>query len=412
MSNELTTAAGGPNTFVAAQAAKAIIPGTFAAVWEMSALIAASGMAPKDMKSREQVAVALLHGLEIGLTPMAALQSIAVINGRPSIWGDGAIGLVRGSGLCEYVKEWTEGEGDEMVAWCEVKRKSGEVRKECFSVAEAKRAQLWGKSGPWAQYPRRMLAMRARAWVLRDTFADVLRGLAIAEEIRDISPDYDQPPAPPAPPKKVDDSPAPAGDETGQKEAEKPADAEAKGGDEKPPEDKKPAEGSGPPVPPKSSAKREQTIDADPFDKVVADFEKVMAKATTVAEVESIWANGQPAHETEAQFLALKAVGQKHKRRCKAAEEAAKAKDDGGLPDEGGDAASGVADSGATGGDGFDPKAFRSDILERLEAAQTPESVEECLAEVEAAVEAGQLSESDKVEHLDDHFAEAFERLG
>src|SRR6185436_6230774 len=78
-----------------------MVPTNLEGVWRLSELIAASGMAPKDMKEAPQIAVAIMHGLEVGLTPMAALQSIAVVNGRPSVWGDGAIGLVRACGLLE-----------------------------------------------------------------------------------------------------------------------------------------------------------------------------------------------------------------------------------------------------------------------------------------------------------------------
>jgi hypothetical protein len=58
-----------------------------------------------------------------------------------------------------------------------------------FSVADAKKASLWGKAGPWQSYPDRMLQMRARGFGLRDKFADALRGLSIAEEAMDIAPD-------------------------------------------------------------------------------------------------------------------------------------------------------------------------------------------------------------------------------
>ena len=108
------------------------------------------------------------------------------MNGRPAVWGDAAIGLVRASGLCEYVKEWIEGEGDEAVAHCETMRRGEpECIKRAFSIEDAKKAGLWGKSGPWQQYPFRMLQLRARAFCLRDAFADILKGLGIAEEVRD-----------------------------------------------------------------------------------------------------------------------------------------------------------------------------------------------------------------------------------
>lgn len=194
-------------------AVKAIVPQDFDGAWRIAVAVTKAGMAPKGLESPEKAMVAIMHGMEVGLTPMAALQSIAVVNGRPTIWGDGAIGLVRGSGKCEWIKERLEGDGDNMVAICEVKRKGEDdpIRAR-FSVADAKKASLWGKAGPWQQYPKRMLAMRARAFALRDGFADILRGLGIAEEVQDYQPMRDvtpqpshQPPKPPAPPEEVDD---------------------------------------------------------------------------------------------------------------------------------------------------------------------------------------------------------------
>lgn len=180
-------------------AVRAIVPQDFDGAWRIANAVVKAGMAPKGLDTSEKAMVAIMHGMEVGLTPMAALQSIAVVNGRPTIWGDGAIGLVRGSGKMEWIRERIEGAGDKMVAVCEVKRK-GEPAAEpaTFSVDDAKKAGLWGKQGPWQQYPKRMLAMRARAFALRDAFADVLRGLGIAEEVQDTPRDA-APTSPPSP---------------------------------------------------------------------------------------------------------------------------------------------------------------------------------------------------------------------
>lgn len=192
-------------------AVRAIVPQDFDGAWRIATAVCKAGMAPLGLDTPEKAMVAIMHGMEVGLTPMAALQSIAVVNGRPTIWGDGAIGLVRGSGKLEWIKEKIEGDGDNMTAVCEVKRKGEpDTIRATFSVADAKKAGLWGKTGrngqptPWVTYPKRMLAMRARAFALRDGFADVLRGLGIAEEVQDHQPIRDvtppTPPRPPAPP--------------------------------------------------------------------------------------------------------------------------------------------------------------------------------------------------------------------
>lgn len=164
--------------------ALAIVPQTFEECYRMARLLAASGMVPDAYQDKpEACCVAIMQGLELGLSPIAAVNSIAVINGRPSVWGDGALAVVRASGLLEHIKETDNGE----IATCEVKRKDEPVPlTRTFSMIDAKRAGLTNKKGPWQDYPGRMRQMRARSWALRDGFADVLKGLHIVEEASDI----------------------------------------------------------------------------------------------------------------------------------------------------------------------------------------------------------------------------------
>ena len=171
-------------TLTAGGKALGIIPQTFDDCYRMGKLMALSGLVPDSFKNNaEACCVAIMQGLEVGLSPMAALQSIAVINGRPSLWGDGALAVVRASGKMEWLKEWTE----DTTAYCEAKRKGedGTVLRS-FSDADAKAAGLLNKKGPWQDYRPRMRQMRARSWVLRDGFSDILKGLHIAEEAQDI----------------------------------------------------------------------------------------------------------------------------------------------------------------------------------------------------------------------------------
>lgn len=162
----------------------AIVPQSIEEVYRVAKCISESGLAPNGMKTPEQVTVAILTGLEIGLPPMFAIQKIAVINGRPSIWGDAVPALLWARGF--KIQEMMTGTGDQLTATCIVKRPDGEMIERTFCVAQAKKAGLWGKSGPWSQYPDRMLQMRARGLACRDGAPDVLSGLYFAEEAAEI----------------------------------------------------------------------------------------------------------------------------------------------------------------------------------------------------------------------------------
>lgn len=169
-------------------------------LFRFSNAVAQSGLAPKGLEKPEAVFVAVQLGLEVGLTPMAALQNIAPINGRPGLWGDAVLAVCRSTSELEVFEEWFErGPDDRPVrlarnpmeypddlrAVCRVKRHGYPPAEVAFSVADAKRAQLWGKAGPWTQYPFRMLKARARSFALRDQFGDALRGIHSVEELQD-----------------------------------------------------------------------------------------------------------------------------------------------------------------------------------------------------------------------------------
>jgi hypothetical protein len=162
-------------------------PQNFGELVEFAKMAARSTLVPRDYLGKpENILLAIQMGSEIGLAPMQSLQNIAVISGRPAVFGDAMLGLCRQSHACKDVVERFEGEGKELTAVCVAKRVGAEPIERRFSIDDAERAGLLGKSGPWQQYPKRMLQMRARGFALRDAFPDVLRGLISTEEAQDI----------------------------------------------------------------------------------------------------------------------------------------------------------------------------------------------------------------------------------
>lgn len=155
---------------------------------KVAKIIHESGLAPKGYEKPAAILVGLQLGCELNLPPLAALQSICVINGRPGIYGDAALALVEASGLLEDYRDEYKGEGDEYGCYVTVKRKGKKSeRTGKFTVGDAKRAKLFDKSGPWKEYRDRMLMFRARGFVLRDVFPDILRGIKTVEELQDYA---------------------------------------------------------------------------------------------------------------------------------------------------------------------------------------------------------------------------------
>jgi hypothetical protein len=162
-------------------------PTTLTEAMTFSDMLANSSMVPRAYQGKPQdILVCVQWGMEMGLAPMQALQNIAVINGKPSVYGDALMALVQASPVCEDIEEFFEGEGTpNPVAVCVAKRKGRKPVTARFSVEDAKRAGLWAKQGPWTAYPKRMMQMRARGFALRDAFPDVLKGMITAEEAQD-----------------------------------------------------------------------------------------------------------------------------------------------------------------------------------------------------------------------------------
>ena len=186
MSNQLTTQPA-KNGFL-------MNPQSLDEAMRFAEMLAASKLVPSAYKDKPaDVLVACQWGAEIGLPPLQALQSIAVINSVPSVWGDAVVGLVRGSGVCEYInQDWDE---ETKTATCTVKRKGEPEQVRTFSREDANLAGHMNKD-TYKKNLRRMLSIRARTFALRDVFADVLRGLKVAEEVMDYPEEKDITPPP------------------------------------------------------------------------------------------------------------------------------------------------------------------------------------------------------------------------
>lgn len=154
--------------------------------WNLAVQLSKSEIVPAKMRNKPaDMIICMELGFQVGLSPLQSIQSIAVINGMPSMFGDSLLAVVQAHRDYEWIKESIVGEGDNRKAVCIVKRKNHDEHTSEFSIDDAKKAKLWGKTGPWSEYPMRMLTWRARGFALRNTFADALKGIKSREEVED-----------------------------------------------------------------------------------------------------------------------------------------------------------------------------------------------------------------------------------
>lgn len=155
---------------------------------QLAGKLASSALVPKSFQNKPQdLFICWAMGYQIGVSPEQAMQCIAVINGRPAMWGDDMLALCMAHKEFDDIieKPVTATDGTVIGYHCTVKRKGKEPKTNEFTLAMAKKAGLLGKPGPWTQYPERMLKLRARGFTLRDAFPDALKGIKSREEVED-----------------------------------------------------------------------------------------------------------------------------------------------------------------------------------------------------------------------------------
>lgn len=163
-----------------------IVPQNLNEALQLAEMMAASELVPKAFRNKAaDVFVAMQMGGEIGLSPMAAIQNIGVINGKPGLYGDAGKALLLAAG-CIIEEDDTAIVQQNSRARCKITRRGRPPVERTFSVEDAKTAGLWNKEGPWRQYPHRQMAWRAFWFAARDAAADILKGLGGLEELADI----------------------------------------------------------------------------------------------------------------------------------------------------------------------------------------------------------------------------------
>lgn len=179
----------------------ALIPRTFEEVSEVAAHLARSkiGLPPSLIGREPEIFMIICAGRELGMAPMAALRSFHLIEVQnqpviPRLSADAMVAVVRSrKEICRYVRKVED--TPERCTW-ETWRVGDDEPVRSTWTLQQQRAIGWKQYSNWDKYPQRMLSARAKSFLMRDVYPDVLGGMYSVEEMEDV---MDAPPAPSGP---------------------------------------------------------------------------------------------------------------------------------------------------------------------------------------------------------------------
>ena len=146
--------------------------------WKTAQKIANTLFVPTAFRGKpEAVFAAILYGDELGLGPMQSLNSIHVIEGKPSMSPELMRALVARAGHRLDVKLASN---EKVILWGKRADNDSEATVE-WSMKDAQQAGLAGR-GAWKTYPRAMLLARATSEICRQIFSDCIMGLSYTPE--------------------------------------------------------------------------------------------------------------------------------------------------------------------------------------------------------------------------------------
>lgn len=160
---------------------------------KLASQLASSELVPKSFRGKPQdLFICWAMGYQVGLSPERSMQCIAVINGKPTMWGDEMLALCMAHKDFDDIIEEPILKDGVVIGYSSIVKRNGKADKvNVFTLEMAKKAGLLAKGGVWIQYTERMLKLRARGFSLRDAFPDALKGIQSREEVEDyIDADY------------------------------------------------------------------------------------------------------------------------------------------------------------------------------------------------------------------------------
>ena len=165
------------------------------------------GMVSSTFKTPQAVILGIQYCKELGVPVQLGMKMLYVIDGKPSLFGDGPLALVQRSGQLESIEEFFLNEKQEKICvenknlqdrvWAAVTRlkRRGDplIQEDYFSLIDLEIAGMDmsknGKKVVWAKYERIMMRYKSRSMSLKVKFSDMISGVNIAEYDSNFSPE-------------------------------------------------------------------------------------------------------------------------------------------------------------------------------------------------------------------------------
>ena len=274
----------------------------FALMQRAASLLAASALVPEIFRGNvANTTIALEMAHRIGASPLAVMQNLYIVHGKPGWSAQFIIAAINSTGKFSPLRFAVTGEGDDKgcVAWATENATKERLESPRVSIDMARKEGWLDKAGSkWKTMPELMLRYRAATFFGRLYAPEVLMGMKTVEEIVDITPPEEevQPERSAAPTKGVEGLKARLGivsDPEPEKEDPKK---------DPPPSTTEPEKKDPPPVPEREPGADEgeaglpfgQTEKA-PTDS--ADIPAYLNRATSIEDLSVRWLAGQPVIE-------------------------------------------------------------------------------------------------------------------
>ena len=172
-----------------------LVAGNFEEAMKIANMLAGSKLVPQQYQGHpEDVLIACSWGESLGLKPLSALNAIAVVNGRPQLFGDALKALIMKHGTIE--ENWDNEQG----IWTMTAHRKGfpdvtwsygyNDAIAAGHVSYNPQSNTFGlgarKSEAWVKYTKRMCQLKCRNFVIRDAFPDVIQGIDIEGSDDDV----------------------------------------------------------------------------------------------------------------------------------------------------------------------------------------------------------------------------------